>query len=607
MVYLAFGFFSRAQTDNFIVEYNTVVTMEKNLLVEERTFLIQVNNKESDWIADIEIPFGGTEKLEILEASVMAPDGMVARKLKKKDIITRSDISRGTFFEDSYVKEFSLKWHEYPYRIMYSYRSTVDHYLSVKWSPLMYANVPVKKATLQVAVPFDRAVRVNASGELTYRLDSLEKSYQHTWISENVDPLAKEKYAPPAQELIPGVTITPLEFMYETTGNAESWNTYGQWVYNLNQGLDVLTPSEGMKVNELVATIQNPKEKVKILYHYLQDNTRYINVAIDVGGLKSYPASYVCTNKYGDCKALTTYMKAMLKHVGIESFYVDIYAGENPLRINEINPGQQFNHVILCVPIDGDTLWLENTSKYKPYNYMGTFTQNRKALLIADGSSRLVQTPPLERDDVLEFCTYNFSLDMTGNGRVKVLLDLKGPRFEEMKYIQNEFTTRDKVQILQRMLPLKNANLEEWNFINHDRDEARIELVADLSVTRQLRKIDEIMAINTLPVSMELPERPSDRKTPVRINFPVNKVDSMIYTLPFVGHYTVNFPEPHKVETKYGVFSEEYIKKEDQIIVVRHFELFRGDYSLEEYPAFYNFFEEINKHLKRSIILLKPI
>ncbi|MDH5604972.1 MAG: hypothetical protein OEY51_13570, partial [Cyclobacteriaceae bacterium] len=129
----------------------------------------------------------------------------------------------------------------------------------------------------------------------------------------------------------------------------------------------------------------------------------------------------------------------------------------------------------------------------------------------------------------------------------------------------------------------------------------------DLSVTRQLRKIDEIMAFNTLPVSMELPERPSERKTPVRINFPVNKVDSMVYALPFDGHYTVNFPEPHTVETKYGVFSEEYIKKEDQIIVVRHFELFRGDYSLEEYPAFYNFFEEINKHLKRSIILLKPI
>ncbi|MDH5604695.1 MAG: DUF3857 domain-containing protein, partial [Cyclobacteriaceae bacterium] len=227
MLYLAFGFFSRAQTGNFIVEYNTVVTMERNLLVEEKIFLIQVNNKESDWIADIEIPFGGTEKVEILEASVMAPDGMVARKLKKKDIITRSDISRGTFFEDSYVKEFSLKWHEYPYRIRYSYRSTVNHYLSVKWSPLMYANVPVKKATFQVAVSFEQDVRITSSGELTYKVDSLENGYQHTWVSEKIDLLTKEKYAPPARDLIPGVTIAPLEFTYEAKGNAESWNTYG--------------------------------------------------------------------------------------------------------------------------------------------------------------------------------------------------------------------------------------------------------------------------------------------------------------------------------------------------------------------------------------------
>ena len=133
----------------------------------------------------------------------------------------------------------------------------------------------------------------------------------------------------------------------------------------------------------------------------MQDNTRYVNVTLGIGGMKPYPAEYVSNNKYGDCKALTNYMKALLQCAGIESYYSTIYAGgtapgSDPLKC----PGQQFNHVILAVPLENDTLWLENTSNTNPFAYPGTFTQNRQALLVDGSKSRLVRTPSLNETDV---------------------------------------------------------------------------------------------------------------------------------------------------------------------------------------------------------------
>ncbi len=107
-----------------VVNYSTEITVSKNKLIKEKSYTIQINNKESDWISNIKISYDEKDKLEILEASIIDLNGETIRKLKKKEIINRNNISNGTFYEDSWVKEFKLKWNQYPYRIKYSYRFT---------------------------------------------------------------------------------------------------------------------------------------------------------------------------------------------------------------------------------------------------------------------------------------------------------------------------------------------------------------------------------------------------------------------------------------------------------------------------------------------------
>mgnify|MGYP001126063175 FL=1 len=97
---------------------------------------------------------------------------------------------------------------------------------------------------------------------------------------------------------------------------------------------------------------------------------RYISVQIGIGGWKPISAEEVDENKYGDCKGLTNYTKALLRTVGIESNYCVVSAGSEIKDISEDFPSMQGNHVILNIPQEGKSdLWLECTSQDTPFNF----------------------------------------------------------------------------------------------------------------------------------------------------------------------------------------------------------------------------------------------
>ncbi|MDQ6723014.1 MAG: hypothetical protein M3Z01_01935, partial [Thermoproteota archaeon] len=56
-------------------------------------------------------------------------------------------------------------------------------------------------------------------------------------------------------------------------------------------------------------------------------------------------------------------------------------------------PSDPFNHVILCVPFDKDSIWLECTSNSNEFGVLGAFTENKNALLLTENGGVLISTP----------------------------------------------------------------------------------------------------------------------------------------------------------------------------------------------------------------------
>ena len=128
-------------------------------------------------------------------------------------------------------------------------------------------------------------------------------------------------------------------------------------------------------------------------YEYVQSKTRYVSIQEGIGGLQPFPASIVDKYGYGDCKALSNYTVALLQEVGVKSFYTKIRAGEGEPDLLLDFPAQQTNHVVVAIPNDKDTIWLECTSQTNPFGYTGSFTGDRYALMITEEGGKIARTP----------------------------------------------------------------------------------------------------------------------------------------------------------------------------------------------------------------------
>src|SRR5699024_10976007 len=80
-------------SDNAVIQYSTICTIEKGKKIIEENYLIQVNNEQGEWITDIEIPYQKGNKVQMLAGEIRDSNGNVVRKLKKRDIVDVSHIS----------------------------------------------------------------------------------------------------------------------------------------------------------------------------------------------------------------------------------------------------------------------------------------------------------------------------------------------------------------------------------------------------------------------------------------------------------------------------------------------------------------------------------
>ncbi len=590
-----------------VLKFDTEITIgTKGQKTTEKIIRATIHNRQQLDFADIEIIHQPTDELHVNYARILDMEGNVLRKIKKKDIDSRSYYESSSLYNDYLLSSFKLYWNQFPYQIEYSYTITEDNYIIIhNWKPTFSLKTAVSSSSLTLNVPENYKFSTAENGNFSKSETSESGLKTIRWEHLNLFPFEQETYAPPELERLPSVLIAPESFQYGHKGSNTSWNDFGKWINSLNSNLDQLTVSEKIQIDKLTKGMDDKREIIKALYHYLQDNTTYVDVHIDIGGLKSYPASYVCKNKYGDCKALTTYMKAMLKQAGIESYYTLVKASENAPRINPEIAAQQFNHVVLTVPLDDDTLWLENTSNTLPFNYLGTFTQNRYALQCSEQGGVLIRTPELKMNDVREQKTYTFQPDATEGWTCDVSAVFRGDAFENARYNYLSHNSKDQNKFIFNTMGFNGFELIEWSAVDYHRDSTYIIIKAEGLSKSPLRKLGKLSLLQPIMTTLPELEKPEERKSGIRINYPINKSTNINYQGIYSESSIIELPEKTDIKSKFGDYSTAFKIVNSQIQFIESYRLYAGDYPLSDYPEFYNFIESIRTVQKKLAAIIQ--
>lgn len=584
-----------------LIDSKTFITIENNRITKRYYKEIRINSRAGEQYTKVSIPYSKMVRVSNIEAHIIGSDGRLIKKLKKAQITERSAVSYHSLYEDEYVKQFSIRHNTYPYTLVYSYTTVQSQFINVHhWVPVLDYKVKTKYAELTLSAPSGFGIRYLSNYIDSAEIDSLNQVVVYKWKASYQDLVEPQVFSPPIEQFLPHLIISSDSFNYGIQGSLSSWQAFGDWIYRLGEGTNDLTPEEKAMAVKLTENIADTLEKIRALYHYMQDNTRYINISIAHGGMKPFAASHVCRNKYGDCKALTVYFQAMLAHLGIKSHYTIVRSGSQIYPIPLNFPTQAFDHVILHIPLHNEVLWVDCTSKLA-FGYLGSFTQNRDVLVITNQGSFFSRTPELLPQDVLVSRKIKIPWHREET-QASFKVTARGDEYALMSELNRVFNDSEKRLLLRNKFVEKSFQLIDYEILNTSRDSAKI----DLTYTATGRNIyttygDEVLAKN---IAFNLPdfELPRQRNLPVSIGYPVFRSDTLIYQKP-TGFKALNTESAMLLETKFGSYSLELIDADNEAIIAKHLLIAAGEYPLEEYPDFYSFLLRIQQNERKPAIV----
>ena len=293
------------------------------------------------------------------------------------------------------------------------------------------------------------------------------------------------------------------------------------------------------------------RKRRPLVYQYLQDNTRYVSIQLGIGGFKPFSAGKVDQWGYGDCKALSNYMVTLLQEVGVDAYYTLIYSGKDNHRTSPDFPANNFNHVIVCLPAEGDTLWMECTSQVLPFNYLGSSTSDRYALLIDGADSKLVRTPRSTAEKSVQDTHFSMVVSEDGSLEMDLVRTASGKFLGLYSYLA-EASADDTEKWLRKRFGKTKTHFSEVGFAS-DGQEGRLAL--HLSQPQAARQTGKYLFVprsfENKVVGIEPIDEGEARKLPIHVEAAQTLRYTWEVSLP-EGFEASRIPKDVLVENQFG-------------------------------------------------------
>ena len=494
----------------------------------------------------------------------------------------------------------------YPLTIVTDYEVKYNGILNYPGYKIQVPQQSVQNSLFTVKVPADNDIRYKNNNCKIDPLISTDDRYKiYTWQVKDMPALEYEEGSAGRMGGYSAVVLAPNKFELDGyEGDMSTWQNFGLWYGNLSKNAGNLSEERRQFFKDMVKDASDDKEKVRRIYNYLQNNFRYVSIQLGIGGFKPFEADFVDKKKYGDCKALSNYTQACLNAVGVKSYQALINAQYNSIPVDPAFPQNGFNHCIVCVPMQKDSIWLECTSTTNDFGVLGNFTENRNALLITEDGGKLVPTPKSRATENVFSSNSTVNLKEDGSGTADVILNTTGEyrqqflegfveqiKDEQKDFIVNYlgFTQPDKFEV-----KYEKGNKNAPTYLKLE-----IEKIPDFSAGSKMFLNPRIYKLwrSSLP-------KTENRTQDFFFPHPLIKNDTTRYLLP-EGFGPETLPKAKDLKFEYGSFSTTYQFDQSQRVIISTARLILNEFRIPaaKFAATKKFFSDVLAEYSEKIVI----
>lgn len=231
-----------------------------------------------------------------------------------------------------------------------------------------------------------------------------------------------------------------------------SWADVSKTMAPLYATEGLIAPGSGLagKLDRLKASGGSPRAKAAAALQLVQDSIRYLAIGMNGGNYVPQTPAQTWTLRYGDCKAKTLLLLALLRGMGIEAEPVLASSAMGDFVPERLPSVAAFDHVLVRATIDGETLWMDGTGSGARIDDLGDTPPFGTVLPVRTAGADLL--PIQTRANARPIIDIAIEADESGSVRLPSVFDavavLRGPAASMINVALGQLDTKQRADMV---------------------------------------------------------------------------------------------------------------------------------------------------------------
>lgn len=415
----------------------------------------------------------------------------------------------------------------------------------------------------------------------------------YTWVLEDVPPFVEEPWMPPQPDVSPRM---------EGSVFADFADSFG-FQRKLQEVRIKLTPEIEAKVAEITDGAQDTDAKLARLYHWIQENTKYISIKGSLSaGWSGHTAQETFDNRYGDCTDKSILFVTMCKAIGVTAYPIILKTNDAGRGVTEI-PTIEGNHCITEIEFDDRRFYLDTTSQNYRYPYFRPDDHDAVAINAIRGDFQNIPVPPPE--DNARHSQLTIYLEDNGDIRAETRNRYTGGVEAGIRGFWK--STREDSRPL-RMADYVNsicpgAKLDDFTLFNLEDLSGQLSMNIDYNVPRYAIRAKDLMYLRLPTLERDYAEVALEtRRHPIQYNTTELRGFDFRIVLP-KGFRALWLPPTLEIDSPYLSFKAAYEDQGDVILFHETFRRLKRIVPVVDYPEYRDQLRAIAAFSKQEVFL----